>query len=274
MSKLPKRPDVSATDTDTDVETIWHAMREQALAHAAQEPMLASFYHAGVIEHAGLGDALSHLLASSLGDRAVTPLVLGEIFDQLAAQDSSLASAAAADLAAYFDRDPACDSYCRPFLFYKGFVAIQAQRFASRLWAGGRRSLARYLQHRVSTLFDIDIHPAARLGKGLMVDHGTGLVIGETAVVGDNVSMLHGVTLGGTGTDASRRHPEVGDGVMLAAGSKLLGPIRIGAGCKVGAGSVVLASVPDHVTVVGVPARHVGKTRQSPSLTMDQRLDR
>ena len=261
-------------ESPVNTDTIWRAMREQAVARAALEPMLASFYHAGIIEHDSLSDALSYLLASALGDRAVTALTLGEIFDQVATAEPGLADDAAADLAAYFDRDPACDSYCRPFLFYKGFLAVQTQRFARQLWLRGRRSLARYLQHRVSTLLDIDIHPGARLGRGLMVDHGTGLVIGETAVVGDNVSMLHGVTLGGTGTDASRRHPEIGDGVMLAAGAKLLGPIRIGAGCKVGAGSVVLESVADNSTVVGVPARHVGKTRQAPSLTMDQRLDR
>ena len=257
-----------------DVDEIWQAMRAQANSHASQEPLLASFYHAGILEHGSLGDALSYLLAAALGDRSVTALMLGEIFDQVAAGQPALAADAAADLAAYYDRDPACDSYCRPFLFYKGFVAVQAQRFASQLWLQGRRSLARYLQHRASIRFDIDIHPAATLGRGLMVDHGTGLVIGETAVVGDNVSMLHEVTLGGTGTDANWRHPKVGNGVMLAAGAKLLGPIRIGAGCKVGAGSVVLESVPDNVTVVGVPARRVGRTSEAPSLTMDQSLDR
>jgi len=172
------------------------------------------------------------------------------------------------------ERDPACDRYSLPFLYYKGYQGLQMHRIGHYLWRRRRRELARYLQSRISEVFAIDIHPAARIGVGILIDHATSLVIGETAVVGDNVSMLHEVTLGGTGKDSGDRHPKVGNGVLIGAGAKILGNVRIGAGAKVGAGSVVLDHVPAHCTVAGVPARPVGPCNsEQPALKMDHTLE-
>lgn len=255
-------------------QKIWPQMKVQAKALAVDEPLLASFYHANILNHPDFASALAFYMASNLESQTVSSLTLNEVFSELLKVSPSVIEAALADIQAYYDRDPACDNFCRPLLFFKGYMAIQAYRLANQLWHSRRKSLARYVQHHVSMLCDVDIHPAATIGKGIMVDHGTGLVIGETARIGDNVSLLHGVTLGGTGNESGQRHPTVESGVMISSGVKVLGNITIGEGAKLGAGSVVLESVPSHVTVVGVPARIVGRPMEhSPSLSMDQSVD-
>lgn len=247
-------------DVDSrDAAWLWQRIREDAAALSESEPNLASFFHASLLNHGSLASALAFLLADRLGDRDVTPMQLRQVCDEALTSDPSIVEAAAADTLAHYDRDPACAYYAMPILYFKGFHAVQAYRIAHWLWQQRRHALARFLQSRIATVFDVDIHPAARIASGLMVDHATGLVIGETAVVGPNVSILHGVTLGGSGTGKGPRHPQVGEGVLISAGSKLLGPVIIGAGAKIAAGSVVLENVPAHMTVAGVPARQVGR---------------
>jgi serine O-acetyltransferase len=196
-----------------------------------------------------------------------------EVAQEAYEADPDIVARAEADLRAVFDRDPACKGYVQPLLYFKGFLALQTHRVAHWLWREGREPLAFYLQSRVSELFQVDIHPAAAIGRGAFFDHGTGIVIGETAVVGDDVSMLHGVTLGGTGSERGDRHPKVGVGVLLGAGAKVLGKITIGDYAKIAAGSVVLRSVPAHCTAAGVPARLINcNTCEEPSKSMDQTL--
>lgn len=242
-----------------DAAWLWQRIRADAAALSVSEPNLASFFHASLLNHASLASALSFLLADRLGDRDVSPMQLRQVCDDAFAADPSIVEAAAADSLAHYDRDPACAYYAMPILYFKGFHAVQAYRVAHWLWRRQRFALARFLQSRIAVAFDVDIHPAARIASGLMVDHATGLVIGETAVVGPNVSILHGVTLGGCGTGKGPRHPQVEEGVLISAGAKLLGPVAIGAGAKIAAGSVVLDDVPPHMTVAGVPARQVGR---------------
>ena len=252
----------------------WQALYSQAQALAASEPLLASYYHANILNHRSFPDALAHHIGSLLASSSVSGQTLREVFASILDTDPAIVDAAVDDICAYFERDPACDSYCRPFLYFKGFTAVQAHRFAHWLWHNQRRSLALYLQHRVSLIWGVDIHPAARIGSGVMVDHATALVIGETALVGDCVSLMHNVTLGGTGCESGQRHPQIGSGVLISAGAKILGHIEIGDGVKVGAGSVVLESVPAHVTVVGVPAKIVGRpSAEQPAVSMDQRIE-
>ena len=256
-----------------DAAWLWRQVRTDAVALSGSEPNLASFFHASLLSHASLASALAFLLANKLGDRDVPPMLLRQVCDDAFGAEPAMAEAAAADCLAHYDRDPACHYYAMPVLYFKGFHAVQAYRVAHWLWHRQRRSLALFLQNRIATVFDVDIHPAARIGAGLMVDHATGLVIGETAVVGANVSMLHGVSLGGCGTGPGARHPQVGDGVLISAGAKLLGPISIGAGAKIAAGSVVLESVESQMTVAGVPARLVVRgEHKALALQMDQWL--
>jgi serine O-acetyltransferase len=253
---------------------LWRRIVAEAREQGETEPMLASFFHASVLAHSGLAPALAALLAGKLGNSDVWPMLMRQVFEEVLSQEPALVEAASADLGAHFDRDPACTRYVTPFLFFKGFHAVQTHRVAHALWRRDRHSLALFLQSRSAAVFDADIHPAAQLGGGLMVDHATGIVIGETAVVGDNVSMLHGVTLGGSGNAGGRRHPRIGEGVLIAAGARLLGPIRVGKGAKVAAGSLVLADVPAGATVAGVPARVVGRRLGTqPALDMDQGID-
>lgn len=254
-------------------QVIWKELNAQAKTLAQQEPLLESYYFSSILNHTDFEKALSHHLAVKLHTPAVSELLLNEVFLQVLEENPGIATAALDDLAAYFDRDPACDSYCRPFLYFKGYMAIQAYRFAHHLWVSQRQSLARYLQHQSSLLFDVDIHPSATIGTGIMFDHATGIVVGETAVVGNDVSMLHGVTLGGCGNKAGQRHPKIGNGVMISCGAKIIGNIVIGDGVKIGGGSLVLESVPEQVTIVGVPAKIVGHGQdQLPAFTMDQSL--
>lgn len=257
-----------------DAAWLWRQIHNEAVTLSGSEPNLASFFHVSLLNHASLASALGFLLANKLGDRDVPPMLLRQVCDDAFRAEPAMEQAAAADCLAHYDRDPACHFYAMPLLYFKGFHAVQAYRVAHWLWGQQRRGLALFLQNRIATVFDVDIHPAASIGAGLMVDHGTGLVIGETAVVGANVSMLHGVNLGGCGTGPGARHPQVEDGVLISAGAKLFGPISIGSGAKIAAGSVVLESVAAHMTVAGVPARRVGNERAKiPALEMDQWLD-
>ena len=251
---------------------VWRKMLDEALVAAKQEPCLASFLHATVLNHDSFGAALSYRLAQKLGDSEMNELMLREVCDDAICDDPTIADAALVDAEAVRDRDPACLEYVQPFLYFKGYQAVQAHRVAHWLWKRGRRALALHFQSRVSEEFGVDIHPAAEMGRGVMMDHATGIVIGETAVVGDDVSLLHGVTLGGTGKHTEDRHPKVRRGVLIGAGAKVLGNIEIGEEARVASGSVVLQAVPPRCTVAGVPAKPVGKCAE-PARTMEQRFD-
>lgn len=252
---------------------VWAALRNEAERAASTEPSLASLMNAVVLKHDRLATALSYQLARKIGDQELRAMSAREICEEAYAADPGLVDAAEADLKAVFERDPACRGYLQPFLFFKGFMAVQVHRVAHALWGQGRQTLAFYLQSRGSELFQVDIHPAAQLGQGLFLDHGTGIVIGETAVVEDEVSMLHGVTLGGTGAERGDRHPKIRRGVLLGAGAKVLGNIEVGEYAKVASGSVVLKPVPPHCTAAGVPARLVNcPTCPEPARTMDHTL--
>ncbi|MET0336781.1 MAG: serine O-acetyltransferase [Caulobacter sp.] len=252
---------------------VWAALRAEAQRAAQAEPALASLLNAVILSHADLGAALSYQIARKVGDQELRAMSAREVAEEAFRTDPSLIAAAEADLKAVFERDPACKGYVQPFLFFKGFLALQTHRVSHWLWSQGRETMAWYMQSRVSELFQIDINPAARIGSGVFMDHGTGIVIGETAVVGDDVSMLHGVTLGGTGAERGDRHPKIGKGVLLGAGAKVLGNITIGDYAKIASGSVVLKPVPAHCTAAGVPARLVNcPTCEEPAKTMDHTL--
>ena len=252
---------------------VWAALRNEAIATSRSEPPLASLLDAVILCHHSLGEALSFQIARKLGDGVLTPISLREICEEAFDSSPRMVSDAEADLRAVFERDPACKGYLQPFLFFKGFMALQAYRLGHWLWGQGRETLAFYLQSRTSELFQVDIHPAAKIGSGVFFDHGTGIVIGETAVVGDDVSMLHGVTLGGTGAERGDRHPKIGKGVLLGAGAKVLGNIQIGDYAKIASGSVVLKPVPSGCTAAGVPARLINcPSGGEPARTMDHTL--
>jgi serine O-acetyltransferase len=251
----------------------WTLLRAAAGDAARDEPHLASQMNAVILSHGDLASALSFQIARKMGDAELGAMSIREVCRDAFEADNSIVAAAEADLQAVAERDPAIRSLLQPFLYFKGFQALQAHRVAHWLWTQGRDTLAFHLQSRMSELFQIDIHPAAKMGAGLFLDHGTGIVIGETAVVGDEVSMLHGVTLGGTGADRGDRHPKIGKGVLLGAGAKVLGNIIVGDYAKVASGSVVLKPVPAGCTVAGVPARLVNcPTEATPARTMDHTL--
>jgi len=255
-------------------DPVWNRLHDEVVAMAHSEAMLASYLYAAVLNHGSLEAALSYLLAAKLASPYLSAMSLRDVILQALTDSAAIREALRRDLSAVLERDPAARGLAQPFLHYKGFHALQTHRVAHWLWGKGREPLACYLQNRVSEVFAVDIHPAARLGKGILIDHGTGVVIGETAVVGDDVSMLHGVTLGGTGKESGDRHPKVGSGVLIGAGATILGNVRIGSGSKVAAGSVVLHEVPPHATVAGVPARVVGRpATREPALQMDQCLE-
>lgn len=258
---------------DAAAPTLWSRLRAAADEAAAREPVLASQMSAVILSHDGLAGALSFQIARKLGDDELNAMTVREVCLAAYADRPDLIDAAEADLAAVEERDPAIRSLLQPFLYFKGFQALQAWRVANWLWAQERWTLALHIQSRMSELFQVDVHPAARLGRGIFIDHGTGVVIGETAVVGDDVSMLHGVTLGGTGAQRGDRHPKIGKGVLLGAGAKVLGNITVGDYAKVASGSVVLKPVPAGCTVAGVPARLVNcPTEATPARTMDHTL--
>ena len=252
---------------------VWAALRNEAEHAARTEPALASLVNAVILSHDNLGDALSYQLAHKLGDQELRSMSLRELVLDAYRSAPALVEIAEADLKAVFERDPACKGYVQPFLFFKGFQALQTQRIAHWLWGQGRETMAFFLQSRMSEIFQVDIHPATRIGSGVFIDHGTGIVIGETAVIGDDVSLLQGVTLGGTGAERGDRHPKIGRGVLLGAGAKVLGNIQIGDYAKVASGSVVLKPVPAHCTAAGVPARLVNcPTGDAPARSMDHTL--
>lgn len=254
-------------------DTLWERIRGEAQEDTRQEPMLASFFHQVILNHKSLEDALSFHLASKLGSVTLPAVTLRDLIDEAFQGDEGIGVSFRADIQAVINRDPACKRYSTPLLYFKGFQALQGYRVAHYFWRSDRRQLALYMQSRMSEVFAVDIHPAAKIGKGVMIDHATGVVIGETAVVEDNVSMLHEVTLGGTGKEWGDRHPKIRHGVLIAAGAKILGNVEVGVGSKVGGGAVVLEDVPPHTTVVGVPARPVGTTREDePALEMDHRI--
>ena len=252
-------------------EDLWHMMRSEADAKATQEPILGSYFHATILNHPTFGSALSFRLASKLDNPMLPTMLIRDVIKEAMSDDPDILRAAEIDMLAIFARDPACEDLTTPFLFYKGFHALQAHRVANWLWQQGRRTLAQFFQSQISVTLGVDIHPAAEIGSGVMLDHATGIVVGETAVIEDDVSILHAVTLGGTGKASGDRHPKIRRGVLLAAGCKVIGNIEVGEGAKVGAGSVVLDNVPPHATVAGVPARIVGRTAEAiPSHDMNQ----
>ncbi|MCS4534344.1 serine O-acetyltransferase [Neisseria montereyensis] len=252
---------------------LWQTLREETKQAVQSEPLLASFLHQTVLRHQSLDSVLAYHLSSKLSSPVMDARALFEMYQQALCSDRDIIEAVKLDLLACYERDPACDEYSLPLLYFKGFHAIQAHRINHWLYNDGRKTLAYFLQNRSSEVFGVDIHPAARFGHGLMLDHATGFVAGETAVLGNNISILHGVTLGGSGKESGDRHPKVGDGVMIGANASILGNIRIGEHAKVGAGSVVVSDVPPHSTVVGVPAKTTGKSANNPAEEMDQSMD-
>jgi serine O-acetyltransferase len=255
------------------VDPIWTAVRQEAEEAARNEPALGGFIYATILSQDRLEDAVCHRLAQRLNHSDVDAGLIGQTFSQVLDNKPELGRAFRADLAAVYDRDPACSRYIEPLLYFKGFHALVTHRFAHELLKQGRRDFALYLQSQASRIFAVDINPAAEIGIGIMLDHGTSIVIGETAVVGDNCSILQGVTLGGTGKETGDRHPKIGANVLLSVGAKVLGNIRVGDCSVVGAGSVVLKDVPPRTTVAGVPAKEIGPARcPEPARTMDQRL--
>lgn len=267
LSMQPIQPAIAA-------DSLWQSIRSEAQQAALDESLLSDFFTKSIIRHKTLTDSLGFLLAQRLCSATASGDLLCTVFDEVLQKDPAITNAVINDLLAIQQRDSACRNLLTPFLFFKGFLALQAWRISHHLWQHNRRPLALYLQNRISCEFSVDIHPAAKIGSGVMMDHATGIVIGETAVIGNNVSIMQSVTLGGTGKEHGDRHPKVGNGVLISAGAKILGNIKIGDGAKIGAGSVVLQDVAPHTTVAGVPAVPVGKPHcEAPALEMDHRID-
>jgi serine O-acetyltransferase len=255
-------------------DPVWERLRAEAESMAEREPALAGFIHATLLNHDRLEHALSYHLARKLGGEDLSPLAVRETFEQAIAANPEIGAAVRADLSAVLDRDPACHSFAEAFLFYKGFQALEAYRIAHWLWLEGRTTMALFFQSRISQIFAVDIHPAAKMGRGILLDHATGVVIGETSVVEDDVSIMQDVTLGGTGKESGDRHPKIRRGVLLSLGAKILGNIEVGEYSRVGAGSVVLKPIPPHCTAVGVPAKLVNcDCGENPSQSMDHYIE-
>ena len=253
------------------VDPVWARIRREAEEVVRREPELATFIYSSILHHDTLEAAVIYRLAERLDHPALSGELIRQAYADALKDTPSLGDAFRADLVATVDRDPATHRVLEPVLYYKGFHAIQAHRLSHWLWSKGRRDFALYLQSRASAVFQCDIHPAARIGRGIFLDHATGLVVGETAVIEDDVSMLHGVTLGGTGKEHEDRHPKIRYGVMIGAGAKILGNIEIGHCARIAAGSVVIKPVPNNVTVAGVPAKVIGVAGcPEPARTMDQ----
>ncbi|KAG8365140.1 hypothetical protein BUALT_Bualt18G0073400 [Buddleja alternifolia] len=256
-------------------DDLWPRMKEEARLDVDQEPILSNYYFSSILYYDSMESALANYLSLKLSNSSLPSGTLYDLFSRVLAEDEQIMWAVNDDLRAVKERDPACISYVHCFLNFKGFLACQAHRIAHNLWSKGRKILALLIQSRVSEAFAVDIHPGAKIGRGILLDHATGVVIGETAVIGDNVSILHNVTLGGTGKASGDRHPKIGDGVLIGAGTCVLGNVRIEDGAKVGAGSVVLKQVPARTTAVGNPAKLIGgkenpvKLDKIPGLTMD-----
>jgi len=260
--------------TITSVDPLWQAVRRDAETLSSAEPVMAALALVTVLNHDSFESALAFRLAARLDHGDLPGDLIRQTFENVLATNPEIGAAARTDLSATLERDPACHRAIEPLLYFKGYHAIQTHRFAHALWNKGRKDLALYLQSRSSLVFQADINPNVPIGKGIMLDHGTGLVVGETAVIGDDVSILQGVTLGGTGKEDGDRHPKVESGVLIGAGAKILGNITIGCCARIAAGSVVLKAVPPHTTVAGVPAKVIGEAGcAQPALSMDQMLE-
>ena len=256
------------------IKEIWETIQKETEKRVQAEPVLASFFHSTILEHDSFSSAVADLIASDLGRASVQPMLLRSVIKEAMNSSEEILNGTVSDLLAAKERDPSCKYLSEPLLFFKGFKALQAHRVASWLWVNSRHTLAHYFQSRTSEVYGVDIHPAAKLGKGIMIDHGTGVVIGETSVVEDNVSIFQGVTLGGTGKEEGDRHPKVREGVLLSASSTILGNVKIGKNAKVAAGSVVLEDVKEYTTVVGVPAVKVNEVNnETPARDIDHGID-
>lgn len=254
-------------------QAFWQRLKEETKEVATKEPLLASYLHACVLSHHNFETSLSFILANKISDKVMPAIAVNEMFDEAFVLAPKIVESAIHDIDAVIQRDPAVSSYLTVLMHFKGYQALQTYRLANYLWNKGRKELALFLQSRNSQVFSLDIHPASRIGRGVMFDHANGIVVGETAVIEDNVSILQNVTLGGTGSETGDRHPKIREGVMIGSGAKILGNIEVGRGSKIGAGSVVLDSVPAGVTVVGVPAKIVGQpTTNMPSESMEQNV--
>lgn len=256
-----------------EIDPVWDRICSEAEEAIKSEPLMGSLLHQCILHHHRFQDALAYRVSMKLASAEMSEQLLREIADDAYEAEPDLTAAARADLVATYERDPACHRFLHPLLYFKGYQAVQAYRLGHYLWQQGRKDMAYFLQMRISETFGVDIHPAARIGRGIMIDHAHSIVIGETAVVGDNVSLLHTVTLGGTGKEDEDRHPKIGDGVLIGAGASVLGNIKIGDRSRIAAGSVVLSDVPCCKTVAGVPAKIVGEAGcDQPSVSMDQLL--
>ncbi len=254
-------------------DSLWQLIRQEAEQEVEREPFLASYFHSSILCHTSLAEAISYLLANKLSDEVIPAAALRELINDALRAEPEILNSVCHDVVAVRTRDPAVDKFITVLLYLKGFYALQSYRIAHWMWQQGRQSMALYIQSRMSAVFQVDIHPAARIGHGVMFDHATGIVVGETSVIENDVSILQSVTLGGTGKECGDRHPKIREGVMIAAGAKIFGNIEIGKGAKVGGGSVVLDDVPPHTTVVGVPAKVVGRPyAEKPALDMDQNV--
>lgn len=261
------------TDAEHANDPLWTTICDEVRELIRTEPMLEDFLQATVLNHSSLESALSAHLGNQIDCATIPARVLCHVISEAFSTRDDIRQAMRNDLQAVVERDSACESFHLPLLYFKGFHALQLHRVSNWLWLQGRRSLALLMQSRASMKFGVDIHPAATFGSGIMLDHATGLVVGETAVVGNQVSILQSVTLGGTGKEHGDRHPKIADGVLISAGAKILGNIRVGEGAKVGAGSVVLRDVPAHTTVAGVPAKVVGRPDSDlPALNMNHEI--
>ncbi|MEL6102553.1 MAG: serine O-acetyltransferase [Pseudomonadota bacterium] len=255
------------------LDPVWDRIVDEAQQATLDEPLIGGFIHACILHHVSLERALSYRISAKLSSNEMSSVILREIVDDVYKRAPKIVAASRADLVAVYERDPACHRLLQPILYFKGYLAVQSYRIGHQLWTDGKYDLAYFFQMRISEIFGVDIHPAARLGQGIMIDHAHSIVIGETAVVGDNVSMLHSVTLGGTGKEEEDRHPKIGDGVLIGAGAKVLGNIKVGNCSRVAAGSVVLQEVPPCKTVAGIPAKIVGEAGcDQPSVSMNHML--
>ena len=262
-------PENDAAFTDA----LWRQLRLEAEQAYARSPMLAPLFLDSILNQPSFEAAMFHRIAGRLKNDVISQPLILQAFHRASGATAEISLGLKADISAVFDRDPACERLIEPFLYFKGFHALQAHRLTHWLWGNGERDFALYLQSRTSEVFQTDIHPAARIGRGIFLDHATGLVVGETAVIGDDVSLLQDITLGGTGKDCGDRHPKIGRGVMIGAGAKILGNIDIGEQARIAAGSVVLMPVPPGATVAGVPARIVRTASlNDPSRSADEIL--
>ena len=255
-----------------NVEEVWKKIQEETLKRVKAEPVLASFFHSMILEHHSFSSSIANQLANDLSTSSVLPLMIRNIIRESMREKKEILEGVVQDLEAVKERDPACKFYSTPLLFYKGFRALQSHRVAHWLWNQERHTLALFFQSRASEVYGVDIHPAASIGNGVMIDHGSGVVVGETAIIENNVSIFAGVILGGTGKERGNRHPLIREGVLLSSASIVLGNVEVGRFAKVAAGSVVLEDVKEHVTVAGIPAKPVGSAGENPALEVDHSI--